>query len=826
MKNLLISLFFVTIISIFCILLLRIFILFSNNYISFFTKYIVEIKDIQTNKKDLDFFVFYNDLDNDGNSEKIELQYNTTDYANIQIKQNNKLVSNINVNHKIVGIYKVPYFVDYNNDSLNEIFFLTQTLDSIFINTLFLDNKFNFKLNETFVTKINNIEGELNDFGSLFLNTNYDLNDDKNLEVYFSISAGFPYTPRQIFAFDVKNNLIYKSPQSGVYLGITVCNNENNLLLLSTLALNNYQKSFDSIPFPDSTAWFMVLDKKLNFKFKPIEKKGYANIVINSYLNHDNSTYLISCISNYKNNVFNLIEIYNLNGEKKSEIKIENLNYEKVIWLNGNNFDDKFCTPFADIDGNIYTIEDDLKTVTKTNILKNKTDKCSFFYHYDLDNDGEMEKILVYNNGIAIVHNDLSNVCYLEIKNPEFWYATNILKNDEPTYISLFANDSFYTIYYHKNKLYYWQFVIYILIFIIIFVLLYVFQKVRTYQLEKENQKLNNTIIDRTLEIINQKEEIEIQSDNLKNLVLELKKMDKFKQNMTNMLVHDLKNPLNAILNFTENPNIKNSANQMNVLINNMLDVQRFEESKLILKFERHNLNKIIIEAFKQVEFLIVRKNLIFENKISDNINVKCDKNILERVFINLLNNAAKFTPVNGLITIYYDKNIENILKIYVKDSGIGIKEQFLNKIFDEFECDENSETNNITSTGLGLTFCKLAINASNQEIGVESKMGEGTCFWFTILEDDGLNLNNNQINNNELIINKFKFSNQEIEILKPFIENLKTIEIYEISKLNQQLKMLDKLENQNIINWKNDLEYAIYNLNEELFKDLLKILN
>lgn len=108
------------------------------------------------------------------------------------------------------------------------------------------------------------------------------------------------------------------------------------------------------------------------------------------------------------------------------------------------------------------------------------------------------------------------------------------------------------------------------------------------------------------------------------------------------------------------------------------------------------------------------------------------DKTQLGRVLTNLLGNAIKFTPEKGNISIKA-KEEKNFLQIDVQDSGIGISEGSLIKIFDEFYRDDNAINQKIKGTGLGLSLVKLIVEAHKGKIWVNSKLGKGTTFSFTL---------------------------------------------------------------------------------------------
>jgi len=233
-----------------------------------------------------------------------------------------------------------------------------------------------------------------------------------------------------------------------------------------------------------------------------------------------------------------------------------------------------------------------------------------------------------------------------------------------------------------------------------------------------------------------QKAEIIAQAEELKTTNDKLIELSDFKEGMTGMIVHDLKNPLNSILGSENIDRIKQAGKQMLTMVMNILDVQKFEDAKMKLNFENYSAYAIAQNAYSQVEMLLKEKNISFENKILAQIGVQTETEILERVFVNLMSNATKYTPNNGKISVGSEKcivNSENFVKIFVSDTGQGIPADKIHLVFERFGQIEAKKSGGIRSTGLGLTFCKLAVEAHGGEIGVESQLGEGTTFWFTI---------------------------------------------------------------------------------------------
>ena len=159
-------------------------------------------------------------------------------------------------------------------------------------------------------------------------------------------------------------------------------------------------------------------------------------------------------------------------------------------------------------------------------------------------------------------------------------------------------------------------------------------------------------------------------------------------------------------------------------MVLNILDVQKLEDAKMKIEFVDFSINSCLFDALNQVKLLYERKSITVENSIPNNLTVKGDAEIVQRVFINLLTNAIKYTPNNGIICFTYPQgfqNLEGFVRVQISDNGQGITSDKLNSVFDKFVQIDAKKSGGIRSTGIGLTFCKLAVEAHGGQIGVES---------------------------------------------------------------------------------------------------------
>jgi len=337
--------------------------------------------------------------------------------------------------------------------------------------------------------------------------------------------------------------------------------------------------------------------------------------------------------------------------------------------------------------------------------------------------------------------------------------------------------------------------------------------------IERQNQKLEL-----------QNEEITAQTEALKMVNNELLELNKFKEMMTNMVIHDLKNPLSSIIGLSNQKSpeenfhlIRQSGKQMLNLVMNILDIQKFENTRIPLNLVNVSMIDFLNRATSEVSGLIDAKNLALKYFGDFRQIVTADNELIERVLINILSNAIKYSNNNGEITISSeDCENQDFVKISVTDYGPGINPEHLEKVFDKFSQVSLKKTGAIRSTGLGLSFCKMAVEAHHCNIGVVSEPGKATTFWFTLKKANPTNEVPQAIvkDLNEGI--KIALSDTDKEYLMTFIPKLAPLKFYQIGKLLPLLSSVDVTKSPAIKGWKTEIENAVYANNEIRFKELI----
>ncbi len=227
-----------------------------------------------------------------------------------------------------------------------------------------------------------------------------------------------------------------------------------------------------------------------------------------------------------------------------------------------------------------------------------------------------------------------------------------------------------------------------------------------------------------------------------------LQDLERLRDDLVHMIVHDMRSPLMGItgnlellegsvgasLKEEDRESLKDalfSAQRLVEMISSMLDVSRMEAGRLTLNRETCDLGQVVTDAVHSLSGLFKRSPVVLDLP-PGGCEVVCDREIVRRVLANLLANAAKFSPDGGEIKLAV-RRLAGMVKVTVSDRGPGIPLEYQARIFEKFAQLESRAQRKGSSSGLGLTFCKLAVEQLGGQIGVESSPGQGSTFWFTL---------------------------------------------------------------------------------------------
>jgi signal transduction histidine kinase len=261
----------------------------------------------------------------------------------------------------------------------------------------------------------------------------------------------------------------------------------------------------------------------------------------------------------------------------------------------------------------------------------------------------------------------------------------------------------------------------------IVFLIVYIFLS-RVRRLKKQKTLLEKTVAMKTSE---------------------LNELNASKDKFFSIIAHDLKNPFNTIIGFSEmlkeeitsgelNKSgeyagmIYDSATKTYRLLENLLEWANSQRGKISFNPIPLNLSEIFKEDFRILNEIAGRKNIELNSRFTDDLTIVADKNMIKTILRNLISNAIKFTYKNGKVEI--TATIDNKqVEISVSDSGIGMTKETMAKLF---RIDSNLSTHgteNEKGTGLGLILCKEFVEKHGGKIWVESESGKGSIFRFTL---------------------------------------------------------------------------------------------
>jgi len=287
-----------------------------------------------------------------------------------------------------------------------------------------------------------------------------------------------------------------------------------------------------------------------------------------------------------------------------------------------------------------------------------------------------------------------------------------------------------------------WWFIMIIILGISASVLFVIF--LRTYQVKKQNRILEENVRQRTEQLMYSNTELEKHKEELLTNNEKLQVLIQTKDRLFAIIAHDLKNPLNSIMGFSEllvsrwaNMDemkklnfagmIHSSSNKLFSLLENLLDWSRSQTGNISVKNTNILLSQIIDDNIDLLSMQASKKDIRLTNDCHPSIEANADRNMINTVVRNLLSNAIKYSPNNGHISLYTQQTDADHVSLSIRDNGVGMEYAQKESLFKVKANTSTPGTAHETGTGLGLIVCKEFIDKNNGEILVESELGKGT---------------------------------------------------------------------------------------------------
>jgi two-component system phosphate regulon sensor histidine kinase PhoR len=231
--------------------------------------------------------------------------------------------------------------------------------------------------------------------------------------------------------------------------------------------------------------------------------------------------------------------------------------------------------------------------------------------------------------------------------------------------------------------------------------------------------------------------------------ITQLKQLEKIRQDFVANVSHELRTPLTTIKGYAETllegalkedqafqfvQVIKRHTDRLTKIVEDLLMLSRIETKEFQLKMEAIPLRDFIDDVFEFVKEPAEKKEIsLSRNEIPSSLAVQADRDYLEQILINLLDNAIKYTPEGGRVTVSAIEKDSKEIQFSVEDDGIGIPKEDLSRIFERFYRVDKGRSKEMGGTGLGLSIVKHLVQVHGGRVWVESQPGKGSTFYFTL---------------------------------------------------------------------------------------------
>jgi len=227
-----------------------------------------------------------------------------------------------------------------------------------------------------------------------------------------------------------------------------------------------------------------------------------------------------------------------------------------------------------------------------------------------------------------------------------------------------------------------------------------------------------------------------------------LKELEKVRQDFVANVSHELRTPLTTIKGYAETllegalkeevafqfvQVIKRQSDRLTKIVEDLLALSKIELKEFLLKIEILPFPELVEDVLRYIQEAAEKKKISISVELPTSLMVRADRNYLEQILINLIDNAIKYGKEGGKITVFAVQRNQSEVEVSVSDNGIGIPKEDLPRIFERFYRVDKGRSQELGGTGLGLSIVKHLIQAHGGRVWAESQLGEGSTFYFTL---------------------------------------------------------------------------------------------
>lgn len=337
---------------------------------------------------------------------------------------------------------------------------------------------------------------------------------------------------------------------------------------------------------------------------------------------------------------------------------------------------------------------------------------------------------------------------------------------------------------------------------------------IETVHLSSKLRKLNTS-----LETV-----VEERTEGLDKSLKDFERLNSYQESMTHLIAHDLKNPLMQIVNIEhlgekDFPHLRNAGYRMLNMIENMLDLYRYNNGKIELHKNTFEIDKEIQEVLKEFAYYIQKKSIKIQVTAEASLEINADVRIFKRILSNILSNAFRYAPSESSISIHLSKTERSEMRMAIHNEGPGLNDDEKKSIFLSEGKQNDQQSGGKHTSGLGLHLCQLAVEEHGGSIGVESEGFRGVTFWFTLPGAKSIE----ELETEFVIKNveDYGLDDEDKEYLAPFAEKLESFESFESTQIEDLLGQIDK-RNEKIASWCHNIEKACYLIDDDKLKEII----